>query len=65
MPDLMAAPPHATPAIEVQLAGAVVRVAPGFDGEALTAVLRRSGVGGMITLPAGARILIYRIRWSR
>ena len=31
---------RATPAIEIKLAGAVLRVAPGTDGELLTTVLR-------------------------
>lgn len=35
-----AAPARASPAIEVKLAGAVLRVAPGTDGELLTTVLR-------------------------
>ena len=39
-PEPVAAPAHATAAIEVKLAGAVLRVAPGTDGELLTAVLR-------------------------
>jgi transposase len=36
----VAAPGRATPAIEIKLAGAVLRVAPGTDGELLTTVLR-------------------------
>ena len=39
-PEPVAAPAHATAAIEVKLAGAVLRVAPGTDGELLTTVLR-------------------------
>ncbi|HYI84518.1 MAG TPA: transposase [Acetobacteraceae bacterium] len=39
-PEPLAAPARATSAIEVKLAGAVLRVAPGTDGELLTAVLR-------------------------
>ena len=39
-PEPAAAPARGTPAIEVRLAGAVVRVAPGTDGELLTTVLR-------------------------
>ena len=40
IPEPVAAPARAMPAIEVQLAGAVLRVAPGTDGELLTTVLR-------------------------
>jgi transposase len=36
----MAAPARATAAIEVKLAGAVLRVTPGTDGDLLTMVLR-------------------------
>lgn len=39
-PEPVAAPTRATAAIEVKLAGAVLRVAPGTDGELLTMVLR-------------------------
>ena len=39
-PESVAAPARATPSIEVKLAGAVLRVAPGTDGELLTTVLR-------------------------
>ena len=39
-PEPMSAPARGTPAIEVKLAGAVLRVAPGTDGELLTTVLR-------------------------
>ncbi len=39
-PEPVAAPARATAAIEVKLAGAVLRVAPGTDGEFLTTVLR-------------------------
>ena len=39
-PEPVAAPTRATAAIEVKLAGAVLRVAPGTDGESLTMVLR-------------------------
>jgi transposase len=39
-PEPEAAPPPAGPAIEVKLAGAVLRVAPGTDGALLAMVLR-------------------------
>lgn len=39
-PELVAAPARATAAIEVKLAGAVLRVTPGTDGDLLTMVLR-------------------------
>jgi transposase len=39
-PEVVAAPARATPSIEVKLAGSVLRVAPGTDGEFLTTVLR-------------------------
>lgn len=39
-PEPVAALPRATPAIEVTLAGAVLRVAPGTDADLLTMVLR-------------------------
>ena len=39
-PEPVAAPARATPSIEIKLAGAVLRVAPGTDGELLTTVLR-------------------------
>jgi transposase len=39
-PEPVTAPARATSAIEVKLAGAVLRVAPGTDGELLTTVLR-------------------------
>jgi transposase len=39
-PGPAAAPARATPAVEVRLAGAVLRVAPGTDRELLTTVLR-------------------------
>ncbi|MDT8277838.1 transposase [Roseomonas mucosa] len=39
-PEPVAAPARATPAIEIKLAGAVLRIAPGTDGEFLTMVLR-------------------------
>ena len=39
-PEPAAAPARIAPAIEVKLAGAVLRVAPGTDGELLTTVLR-------------------------
>jgi transposase len=38
--EVVAAPARATPSIEVKLAGSVLRVAPGTDGELLTMVLR-------------------------
>jgi transposase len=40
MPEAAASPVGPTPSIEVKLAGAVLRVAPGTDGELLTTVLR-------------------------
>lgn len=40
LPEPVAAPARATPSIEIKLAGAVLRVAPGTDGELLTTVLR-------------------------
>jgi transposase len=40
LPEPVAAAARASPAIEVRLAGAVLRVAPGTDGELLTTVLR-------------------------
>ena len=39
-PEPAAAPARATPPIEIKLAGAVLRVAPGTDGDLLTTVLR-------------------------
>jgi transposase len=39
-PEVVAAPARATPSIEVKLAGSVLRVAAGTDGEFLTTVLR-------------------------
>jgi transposase len=39
-PEQVAAPARATAAIEIKVAGAVLRVAPGTDGELLTMVLR-------------------------
>jgi transposase len=38
--EAAASPAGPTPSIEVKLAGAVLRVAPGTDGELLTTVLR-------------------------
>lgn len=40
VPEPVAAPARTTPAIEVKLAGAVLRVVPGTDRELLTTVLR-------------------------
>jgi transposase len=40
LPKPVAAPARATPPIEIKVAGAVLRVAPGTDGELLTMVLR-------------------------
>jgi transposase len=40
LPEPVTAPARATPPIEVKVAGAVLRVAPGTDGELLTIVLR-------------------------
>lgn len=39
-PEPVTAPVRSLPTIEVKLAGAVLRVAPGTDGELLTMVLR-------------------------
>jgi len=39
-PEPAAAPARSTPAIEVKLAGAVLRITPGTDGALLTTVLR-------------------------
>jgi transposase len=40
VPEAAASPAGPAPSIEVKLAGAVLRVAPGTDGELLTTVLR-------------------------
>jgi transposase len=40
LPEPVAAPARVTPLIEIKVAGAVLRVAPGTDGELLTMVLR-------------------------
>jgi transposase len=40
VPEPPAAPACSSPSIEVELAGAVLRIAPGTDGEVLTTVLR-------------------------
>jgi transposase len=40
LPEPVAAPARVTPPIEIKVAGAVLRVAPGTDGELLTIVLR-------------------------
>jgi transposase len=40
LPEPAAAPTHSSPSIELELAGAVLRVAPGTDPDLLTTVLR-------------------------
>jgi transposase len=40
LPEPAAAPTHPSPSIELELAGAVLRVAPGTDANLLTTVLR-------------------------
>jgi transposase len=40
VPEPTGLPPPSSPSIEVELAGAVLRVAPGTDGDLLVAVLR-------------------------
>lgn len=40
LPEPTAAPAYASPSIEIELASAVLRVAPGTDGALLTTVLR-------------------------
>jgi transposase len=40
MPELATLPARPAPSIEVKLAGAVLRITPGTDGELLTTVLR-------------------------
>lgn len=40
LPELTAAPARCSPSIEIELAGAVLRVAPGTDADLLTTALR-------------------------
>jgi transposase len=54
LPEPTAAPACSSPPIEVEAAGAVLRVAPGTDAGLLTdGAARDPGLGGMIAPPAG------------